>query len=366
MELTRTKIIIFSVIGLIILGIVALFLSQERETGQQDDNILSHQAQERPYDTDNRSKPGNREGDYQPKPLQGNHAHDASEGEDYGHAEPGALSAERRTNSIPEMGTMDEDELDRIQREIEEENRAYSRRQQQKEDSLRRANVNQGVRSLTGEDVEAEAEEVTRKKGTKKGHNEKSPAPSEDKPIQTGRFSDVAIHQTAKTNAIKAFVHSQQIVRQGSTLKMRVAEDCLTDDGHLLQKNSFVYGQVKKIDGERVDIEITNVNVNGNILPFNKIVYSSDAQRGIRVTNTAKSEAAKEVGSDAVDAATVNAGVSGPGLIGAGVGVVQGAVQGTKRALSKNIKDVKVTIKTNYELLFMEPEDRSSDDDSEY
>ena len=371
MELTRTKIIIYAVIGLIALGIIALFLSMKEDGAQQqDDNILSHQAQERPYDTDNRDKPGNRERDYQTSPLQGSHTNEENGREYYGQADPRTLSADRHMNSIPDMGMMGEDELDRIQREIEEENRAYSRRQQQREDSLRQANVNQGVKSLTGKDVDDETESTPRKMDTQKVKSRKTKGtaekPAEPVASSAGRFSDVTIHKTAKTNAIKAFVHSQQVVRQGSTLKMRVAEDCLTDDGHLLPKNSFVYGQVKKIDGERVDVEITNVNVNGNILPFNKIVYSSDAQRGIRVTNTAKSEAAKEVGGDAVDATAVNTGVSSPGLIGAGVGVVQGAVQGTKRALSKNIKDVKVTIKTNYELLFMEPDDSGSGDDSEY
>lgn len=373
MELTKTKIIIYAVIGIIILVIAALVISMNGKGGNasEDGNLLSHQAKAEHYDIDNRGKDGGR---YQQtrggdsNPLRGGQAGESEAELSYGrHTSLGYVPDERRMGSIPDLDIMGEDELDRIQREIEEENRSYAQRQQLQEDSISRANINKGVRQLTGKDA-PQAEEEDAPKGEKKGKNKKTKGNGQEKvatetAVPQSRFSDVTIHRTAKTNAIKAFVHSQQVVRQGSTLKMRVAEDCLTDDGQLLEKNSFVYGIVKKIDGERVDVEITNVNVRGNILPFNKIVYSSDAQRGIRVTNTAKSQAAQEAAGEAVDAASTNTMVTGGGLVGAGVGIVQGAIQGTKRVISKNIKDVKVTIKTNYELLFMEPEEADSSDD---
>lgn len=375
MELTRTKMIIYAVIGIIALVIAAVIISMSSKSSNanENDNILSHQAETEHYDIDNRGKESGRYQQNRGKevnPLQGDQAGEDEAVLSYGHQRvPGYSPDERRTGSIPDMDIMEEDELDRIQREIEEENRNYAQRQKAQEDSISQANVNKGVRQLTGKEPpmdedESMAREEKAKEAKQKKAKGKSPEKKAVEPESTpSRFSDVTIHRTAKTNAIKAFVHSQQVVRQGSTLKMRVAEDCLTDDGQLLERNSFVYGLVKKIDGERVDVEITNVNVRGNILPFNKIVYSSDAQRGIRVTNTAKSQAAQEAAGEAVDAASVNTPVAGGGLVGAGVGIVQGALQGTKRVISKNVKDVKVTIKTNYELLFMQPEDIDSSDD---
>ena len=48
------------------------------------------------------------------------------------------------------------------------------------------------------------------------------------------------------------------------------------------------------IDGERVLVKITSVNLAGNILPFEKEVYSEDAMEGIYVPGNAKAETIKE------------------------------------------------------------------------
>ena len=82
---------------------------------------------------------------------------------------------------------------------------------------------------------------------------------------------------------------------------VRLGEDCLTDDGRRVRKDSPVYGEVRKIDGERVIVEIRTVNVGGNILPFKKEVYSSDAMEGIYVPGNAKAEINKDATAGAVD-----------------------------------------------------------------
>lgn len=56
----------------------------------------------------------------------------------------------------------------------------------------------------------------------------------------------------------------------GSTLKMQLSENCLTDDGQRIRKGTPVYGEVTAIDGERVIVKISSININNNILPFKK------------------------------------------------------------------------------------------------
>ena len=165
---------------------------------------------------------------------------------------------------------------------------------------------------------------------------------------------EVALHKSSRRNAIRAYVHSDQVVMAGSTLKMRLGEDCLTDDGRRVRKDSPVYGEVRKIDGERVIVEIRTVNVGGNILPFKKEVYSSDAMEGIYVPGNAKAEINKDATAGAVDGTNpqITGGLDmGSQLIAGGV---NGVVNATKQAASKNIKKVKVTIKTNYAVFLME------------
>lgn len=93
---------------------------------------------------------------------------------------------------------------------------------------------------------------------------------TKEAPEARTRFNTVVLHKSSRRNAIRAYVHSDQVVMAGSTLKMRLGEDCLTDDGRRVRKDSPVYGEVRKIDGERVIVEIRTVNVGGNILPFKK------------------------------------------------------------------------------------------------
>lgn len=176
------------------------------------------------------------------------------------------------------------------------------------------------------------------------------------KPARPARrtFNNIRLVKEDETNAIKAFVHSTQTVMVGSTLKMQLAENCLTDDGQRIRKGTPVYGEVTAIDGERVIIKISSININNNILPFKKNVYSRDAIEGIYVPGNPKSDVAKDAGASAVSGANTN--ISGGLDIGTQLvaGAANSVISATKSATSKNIRKIKVTIKTNYQILLME------------
>lgn len=44
----------------------------------------------------------------------------------------------------------------------------------------------------------------------------------------------------------------------------------MTDDDQRIGKGTPVYGEVTAIDGERVIVKISSININNNILPFKK------------------------------------------------------------------------------------------------
>ena len=50
-----------------------------------------------------------------------------------------------------------------------------------------------------------------------------------------------------------------------------------------------------------MNVRITNINLNGNILPFEKQVYSKDALLGIYVPGNPKADATKDVTGGALD-----------------------------------------------------------------
>ena len=172
-------------------------------------------------------------------------------------------------------------------------------------------------------------------------------------PPKPGRrgFNSIRLIREEEKNVIRAFVHSTQTVSVGSTLKMQVAENCLTDDGRRIRKGTPVYGEVESINGERVQVRITSVNLDGNILPFHKDVYSEDAIEGIYVPGNVKAEAAQDAGAAAVRGADTH--VSGGLDMGSQLvaGAANSVVNAAKSVAGKNIKKVKVTIKTNYRIL---------------
>ena len=176
-------------------------------------------------------------------------------------------------------------------------------------------------------------------------------------PEKASPFHSIRLTSSSNRNAIKAYVHSEQVVMAGSTLKMRLGEDAYTDNGVFIPKNSPVYGIVTGIDGERVNVKITHINLSGNILPFAKSVYSKDALLGIYVPGNPKSEITKDAAGGALDGLPTS-GIPGVDAAAQVATVVaSSAANAGKHALSKNVKKIKVTIKTNYEV-YLRPEEK--------
>lgn len=171
-------------------------------------------------------------------------------------------------------------------------------------------------------------------------------------PVKASPFHTIALTNTTNKNAIKAYVHSEQVVMVGSTLKMRLGEATYTDNGVAIPKNSPVFGVVTGIDGERVNVRITHINVNGNILPFEKQVYSKDALLGIYVPGNSKADATKDVTGDVLDAIPTSGITAVDAAARIAGGVASSAANAGKQTLSKNVRKIKITIKTNYEIYF--------------
>lgn len=261
----------------------------------------------------------------------------------------------------------DTESLSRIQALIRENENAISQTQIASTVSEEEANSGSEIKLITPEDIinmqnkvkeKLDSQKQPVKKGKKKKKLSESPI-GEKEPViieKRNHFNTVTLQKSVTRNAIKAYVHSEQTVQEGATLKMRVAEDCYTDNGIQVKRNSSVYGIVKKIDGERVIVEIQTVNVSGNILPFKRDVFSKDALAGIWVPGNAKADVSKDASAGAVDGTNIplTGGTSMPTqLVGS---VANAAMSGGKSAISKQVKKIKVTIKTNYEIYLMVPE----------
>lgn len=145
---------------------------------------------------------------------------------------------------------------------------------------------------------------------------------------------------SADGNLIPAVIHSDQTVKNGSTVKIRLLEDFYVEE-QKIPKNTFVYG-VTRFTNERVDIVISSIRQENNIISFTKSVFDRDGLKGLYFPENAGNEMSKEIGSDAIDEA-YDIATSGAGAIGS-------VLSAGKSVLKRKNTERKVNLKANYKI----------------
>ncbi|QNE42225.1 conjugative transposon protein TraM (plasmid) [Hymenobacter sp. NBH84] len=145
-------------------------------------------------------------------------------------------------------------------------------------------------------------------------------------------------------NAVPAVVHNDQVVSQGSTVKLRLLTDVLLE-GRMIPRNSFLYG-VCNVSGNRLTIEATSVQYQNSLLPVSLRAFDIDGGEGLSIPGSAERDAAKQGmanGASSADLLTMS-----PSLAAQAAGI---AVQTGKALAGKKIKLIKIHLKANYKLL---------------
>lgn len=145
-------------------------------------------------------------------------------------------------------------------------------------------------------------------------------------------------------NTISAVVHGEQIVTNGSTLKMRLLEELNLSDEVSIPRGTYIYGIVN-INEERINVNIQSVMLGKNIYPIKRNVYDQDGLIGINVPENLKAEIAKKATAQAIQETDANIGSGN--VLQKGANAVGNAA---KNLLSKDAQEIKVTIKSNYRL----------------
>jgi len=141
------------------------------------------------------------------------------------------------------------------------------------------------------------------------------------------------------TGAIPAEIYETVTVLTGNRVKIRLLEDTRLN-GRMIPHNTFVYG-VCRTDNERLQIEVQQIQVDGQFIPVKITVCDLDGLPGLYVPDNASRKITKEVGSGANTSSMV--GFTGNPLAYAGVQ----AADRTARSVLQVIKQKKVTIKKN-------------------
>ncbi|MBR5299340.1 MAG: conjugative transposon protein TraM [Bacteroidales bacterium] len=151
-------------------------------------------------------------------------------------------------------------------------------------------------------------------------------------------------------NTIKACVHGDQTITSGQSVRLRLLEDMRVGK-YVLPRNTLITGE-GSIKGERLDIEILQVEYNGTIIPVELTVHDNDGQAGIFIPGSMEVSAAKEMaanlGQNLGTSISITNQSAGDQLLSE---VGRGAIQGVSQYISKKMREEKVHLKSGYTLM---------------
>ncbi len=164
----------------------------------------------------------------------------------------------------------------------------------------------------------------------------------------------VGFKSVSSKNTISAVVAGNQNVTDGESVRLRTTEPMWVGK-RLIPRNTTVVGSAR-VQGERLEIEISSVECQGSIYDVELLVYDSDGQEGINIPNSMESDALHEIGANmgSTMGSSVNISTNTGAQIASDVG--RGLINGVSQYLTKKIRTVKVHLKAGYRVMLRQPE----------
>ncbi len=163
---------------------------------------------------------------------------------------------------------------------------------------------------------------------------------------------NTAVGDTASQdrNTISVCVHGDQTVISGQSVRLRLLEPMRVGK-HELPRNSLITGDCR-IQGERLDITISQVEYSGNIIPVELAVYDNDGQPGIFIPGSMEANAVKEMaanmGQNLGTTISITNQSAGDQLLSE---LGKGAIQGVSQYISRKMRQEKVRLKSGHALM---------------
>ena len=153
---------------------------------------------------------------------------------------------------------------------------------------------------------------------------------------------------------VRACVAATQVIRAGSTVRLRLLEP-VRIDGMVIPRNTPVYGTAT-ISGMRLQVVVSSVEYGGRIFAVEASAYDLDGQPGLNVPNSRERTALKE----ALASVGQTAGTSVNVTRSAGQQVLselaRGGLQASSQYVAEKLREVKITLKVNHQLLLISKE----------
>lgn len=156
-------------------------------------------------------------------------------------------------------------------------------------------------------------------------------------------------------NTIDAVVAGDQSVISGQSVKLRLTEPMWVGNS-LIPRNTVIVGQAR-LQGERLEVEISSIEANGSVYEVDLQVFDSDGQEGVNIPNSMESDAIHEIGANmgSTMGSSINLTTNTGAQIASDVG--RGLINGVSQYLNKKLRTVKVHLKSGYKVMLYQPDD---------
>lgn len=196
----------------------------------------------------------------------------------------------------------------------------------------------------------------------KKGENPTKPKPGSamdslvsNQPIYIAENGKRTRRQQASmpssNTLFKACIHGDQTVVTGSTVRMRMLEDAVVC-GMKIPANTLFYG-VATLGANRLEVVVNNLKVGNTISPVSFVIFDNDAMEGLNLPNNMKAQAAKRMQQGLVQ--NIDMPLASIGTMTSEItSAVNATTQIAKQILNMKLSQVKVHLKSNYQMYIQE------------
>lgn len=167
--------------------------------------------------------------------------------------------------------------------------------------------------------------------------------------------TSVGVKAISQKNTIAAVVAGDQSVISGQSVKLRLTEPMWVGN-NLIPRNTLIVGQAR-LQGERLEVEISSIEANGSVYEVDLQVFDSDGQEGVNIPNSMESDAIHEIGANmgSTMGSSINLTTNTGAQIASDVG--RGLINGVSQYLNKKLRTVKVHLKSGYKVMLYQPDD---------
>lgn len=153
-------------------------------------------------------------------------------------------------------------------------------------------------------------------------------------------------------NTLCVVVDKTTTLKEGDYVALRLLETARVQQTSI-PKHSILMAQAK-IDGNRMQLLIKSIEVNGRILPVKLSAYDTDGQMGVYIPGSEEVSAIKEMGANVGGSMGTSFTFSSSAKDQIISEVTRGVMQGAGQLLQKKLRTIKVTLKGGYRLFLVQ------------